>query len=41
MHASALGDLLLDLIVRVDSPVAPDTDAFGREFVGARTEVVA
>ena len=37
----SLGDLLLDVIVRLDGPVAPDTDAFDRTFVGARVEVVA
>ena len=41
MRISALGDLLLDVIVRLDGPVAPDTDAFGRTFVSARVEVVA
>jgi hypothetical protein len=41
VRASALGDLLLDLIVSLDGPVAPDTDAFGRAFVGAGVGVVA
>jgi ribokinase len=30
-----LGDLLLDVIVRLDEPIAPDTDAYGRTHVGA------
>ena len=31
----ALGDLLLDVIVRLDGPIAIDTDAYGRTRVGA------
>jgi ribokinase len=31
----ALGDLLLDVIVRLEEPIAPDTDAYGRTRVGA------
>ena len=30
-----LGDLLLDVIVRLDEPIAPDTDAYGTTRVGA------
>jgi ribokinase len=30
-----LGDLLLDVIVRLDGPIAADTDAYGRTRVGA------
>jgi ribokinase len=30
-----LGDLLLDVIVRVDGPIAQDTDTYGRTRVGA------
>ena len=30
-----LGDLLLDVIVRLDGPIATDTDAYGRTRVGA------
>jgi ribokinase len=30
-----LGDLLLDVIVRLEEPIAPDTDAYGRTRVGA------
>ncbi len=30
-----LGDLLLDVIVRVDAPIAADTDTYGRTSVGA------
>lgn len=30
-----LGDLLLDVIVRLDGPIAPDTDTYGRTRVGA------
>ncbi|HEX2110514.1 MAG TPA: carbohydrate kinase family protein [Gaiellaceae bacterium] len=30
----ALGDLLLDVIVRVDEPIAEDTDTYGRTHVG-------
>jgi sugar/nucleoside kinase (ribokinase family) len=35
MLVCALGDLLLDVIVRLDDPIAPDTDAYGRTHVGA------
>jgi sugar/nucleoside kinase (ribokinase family) len=31
----ALGDLLLDVIVRLDDPIAEDTDTYGRTRVGA------
>lgn len=31
----ALGDLLLDVIVRLDGPIARDTDTYGRTRVGA------
>jgi sugar/nucleoside kinase (ribokinase family) len=31
----ALGDLLLDVIVRLDGPIAEDTDTYGRTLVGA------
>jgi ribokinase len=31
----ALGDLLLDVIVRLDGPIAGDTDTYGRTRVGA------
>jgi ribokinase len=31
----ALGDLLLDVIVRLDGPIAEDTDTYGRTRVGA------
>jgi sugar/nucleoside kinase (ribokinase family) len=31
----ALGDLLLDVVVRLDGPVAEDTDTYGRTHVGA------
>jgi sugar/nucleoside kinase (ribokinase family) len=31
----ALGDLLLDVIVRLEEPIAPDTDAYGHTRVGA------
>jgi sugar/nucleoside kinase (ribokinase family) len=31
----ALGDLLLDVVVRLDGPIASDTDTFGRTRVGA------
>ena len=31
----ALGDLLLDVVVRLDGPVAEDSDAYGRTHVGA------
>jgi sugar/nucleoside kinase (ribokinase family) len=30
-----LGDLLLDVIVRIDAPIAADTDTYGRTHVGA------
>ena len=40
VRVSALGGLLLD-VTCLDEPVAPEIDAFGRAFVGARTEVVA
>jgi ribokinase len=30
-----IGDLLLDVIVRLDGPIAPDTDTYGRTSVGA------
>ena len=30
-----LGDLLLDVVVRLDAPIAEDTDTFGRTRVGA------
>jgi sugar/nucleoside kinase (ribokinase family) len=30
----ALGDLLLDVIVRVDGPIAEDTDTYGRTYAG-------
>jgi ribokinase len=30
-----LGDVLLDVVVRLDEPIAPDTDAYGRTRVGA------
>ena len=30
-----IGDLLLDVIVRLDQPIATDTDAYGRTHVGA------
>lgn len=30
-----IGDLLLDVIVRVDAPIAADTDTYGRTHVGA------
>ncbi len=35
MLVCALGDLLLDVVVRLDEPVAEDTDAYGRTRVGA------
>ena len=35
MLVCALGDLLLDVIVRLDGPVAPDTDTYGSTRVGA------
>lgn len=31
----ALGDLLLDVVVRLDGPIAADTDTYGRTRVGA------
>ena len=31
----ALGDLLLDVVVRLDGPIAQDTDTYGRTRVGA------
>src|SRR5688572_20118732 len=31
----SLGDLLLDVIVRLDGPIAEDTDTYGRTRVGA------
>src|SRR5919109_1600734 len=31
----ALGDLLLDVVVRLDAPIAEDTDTYGRTRVGA------
>ena len=31
----ALGDLLLDVVVRLESPIAEDTDTYGRTRVGA------
>jgi sugar/nucleoside kinase (ribokinase family) len=30
----ALGDLLLDVVVRLDGPIAADTDTYGRSWVG-------
>lgn len=30
----ALGDLLLDVVVRVDGPISADTDTYGRTWVG-------
>lgn len=35
MLVCALGDLLLDVIVRLDGAIAPDTDTYGRTRVGA------
>lgn len=35
MLVVTLGDLLLDVIVRVDAPIAADTDTYGRTHVGA------
>src|SRR5918992_3859943 len=29
-----LGDLLLDVVVRLDGPIAADTDTYGRTWVG-------
>ncbi len=34
MRICALGDLLLDVIVRLDGPIAADTDVYGRTRVG-------
>jgi ribokinase len=31
----SVGDLLLDVIVRLDGPIAADTDTYGRTRVGA------
>jgi sugar/nucleoside kinase (ribokinase family) len=35
MRVCAIGDLLLDVIVRLEGPIAPDTDTYGRTSVGA------
>jgi sugar/nucleoside kinase (ribokinase family) len=35
MLVCALGDLLLDVVVRLDGPIAADTDTYGRTRVGA------
>lgn len=35
MVVCSIGDLLLDVIVRLDGPVAADTDTYGRTSVGA------
>jgi sugar/nucleoside kinase (ribokinase family) len=35
MRICAIGDLLLDVIVRLDGPIAPDTDTYGQTSVGA------
>jgi ribokinase len=35
MLVCSLGDLLLDVIVRLDGPIAADTDTYGRTRVGA------
>ena len=35
MLVCTIGDLLLDVIVRLDGPIAADTDAYGRTRVGA------
>ena len=35
MRICALGDLLLDVVVRLDHAIAPDTDAYGTTHVGA------
>jgi sugar/nucleoside kinase (ribokinase family) len=35
MLVCALGDLLLDVVVRLDGPIAPDTDTYGATRVGA------
>jgi ribokinase len=34
MLVCAIGDLLLDVVVRLEGPIAPDTDTFGRTLVG-------
>ena len=35
MLVCTLGDALLDVVVRLDGPIAPDTDAYGTSRVGA------
>jgi sugar/nucleoside kinase (ribokinase family) len=35
VYVCTLGDLLLDVVVRLDEPIADDTDAYGRIRVGA------
>ena len=35
MLVCTVGDLLLDVIVRLDGPIAPETDTYGRTRVGA------
>lgn len=35
MRICAIGDLLLDVVVRLDRPIAPDTDTYGETSVGA------
>jgi ribokinase len=35
MLICAVGDLLLDVVVRLDAPIAPDTDTYGQTSVGA------
>jgi sugar/nucleoside kinase (ribokinase family) len=35
MLVCAIGDLLLDVVVRLDTPIAEDTDTYGRSRVGA------
>ena len=35
MVVCAIGDLLLDVVVRLDAPIAADTDTYGRTRVGA------
>jgi len=35
VYVCALGDLLLDVVVRLDEPIVPDTDTYGRTLVGA------
>lgn len=35
MRVCAIGDLLLDVIVRLDGPIGTDTDTYGRTSVGA------